>query len=199
MPALANKRHEAYAQARARGIEGADAWIAVRPNVSRKTAYGQVCRFAKDAAILQRIAELTAKGADTIAKAVDKLVEEQAGETAKTVARIVGEALTQAEMLAWLSNAVVTPIGNLDGASMLTHSIETTSLPGPEKDAGALPLHKLKAHDKVRCIELAAKLQGFLVEKVEATVDDKRVKPPDERARLLRESIARRHATGGTS
>ena len=56
-----------------------------------------------------------------------------------------------------------------------------------------------KASDRLAAILADAKLAGELVEKVEQTVDDKRVLPPDQRAELLRRSIERRAVTHGPS
>lgn len=58
---------------------------------------------------------------------------------------------------------------------------------------------KLKLPGKRECIMDDAKLAGELIEKVDQTLDDKRVLPADRRAELLRASIERRAATHGRS
>lgn len=185
MAALDNPRHEKFAVLVARGKSPSEAHREVYGSEG-KTAHEGGSKVARRGKVPARIAELKARAGKLEEDATERLIEKKAAQTADAVARIIGAALTQAEMLAFLTNAVITPIGKLDAGSMLTHSIETTSMPGPNADAGSLPLHKLKAQDKLRAIELAAKLQGFLTEKVEVTDKTPRETLDQIRARVTK-------------
>lgn len=164
MTALENPRHERFAQLVASGVTGSAAYRQVRGK-DMPGAGAMAHKWMKK--VKGRVKELK-DAAEAVQKtATEDKMRRVADEAGEAVARIVGRALSLEEMLAFLALSVITPIGKLDGANMLTHSIETTSMPGPDADAGSLPLHKLKAHDKLKAIELSAKLQGMLVEKVD--------------------------------
>jgi phage terminase small subunit len=135
MPRLDNPRHEAFAQAVAKGSKGADAY---RKGYGKEVASARqrACELMKDRDISERIKELQSKSAD-------------------------GVALTLREMHDFLRSTLLTAPGSIDENNPLCQSFKYTET-----------MRELKMCDKLRALELAAKLQGMLREKVEVDVSD---------------------------
>lgn len=161
MPALANKRHEAFALAVASGMGGTAAFrkVSGRARSGDSVMANKWLRLVKN-----RVEEL-----------------QRATETANT--------LTMQERREFIARLIRTPIAQIDEHDPLCQSVKYV-----ENERGSS--REYRVADKVSALMDDAKLAGELVEKVEQTVDEKRVLPADRRAELLRASMARRLTHG---
>lgn len=164
MAVLKNQRHERFAQLVATGKSGASAYGEI---YGRKGGVAEACasRLLRNQKIMDRVAELQ-------------------GEAAK------GAVLTIEQMHDFLLRVVLTPIANVDETSDLCQSWEYSMSGGPrgklrrgnadsgnEEESEERTTVKVKVPDKLKAIELAAKLQGLLTEKREVEVSGKLATP----------------------
>lgn len=161
MSALQNKRHEQFAHAVARNENAAEAYRKLY-GVSEKSAAECASKLTRHTKVSTRISELRSRAEALLTKSMEKQAD-------KLAEIDFGTVLTIAEKRAFLAAVVRTPLGKLNSMSALIHSLETVGNCGPDSDE--VPINKLKAHDKLRAIELDSKLAGELTEKVDHTTD----------------------------
>lgn len=183
MPVLPNKNHEAFAQALA--IDGESRTAARR----YREIFGAKGRNIDSSA--SKLRTKLRPRIDEIRQGFTQVITEESKEAAKVVAeKFAGQCLSMAERRAFLARVVRCDLSKIDtnkDGDLLQEIIVN--------EQGT----KLKLPGKRECVLLDAQLAGEMVEKVDMSVKDKRVLPPDERARLLRESIARRTPAHGRS
>lgn len=97
MAVLANARHEAFAQALAKGKSAADAYVDAGYNPSRSAA----SRLSTNVNVMSRVAELQAKGAKKVEVTLDSLAAEL--DEARTIA--AGEKQSSAMVQATMGKA----------------------------------------------------------------------------------------------
>lgn len=140
MPKLQNPKHERFAVQVAKGIPATKAYLAAYPGAKTQPE-ASASRLSRNAKVAIRIAEIQKKA-----------------ETESV--------LTLQEMLEYLTSVARTPIGEIDEKSPLAQSAEydiSTTAKGKTQRRTL----KIKMPDKLRAIELAAKLKGLLKENVE--------------------------------
>lgn len=168
MSALKNGKHEKFAQAVAKNENPANTYQNLY-GVSEKSSAECASRLTRNGKVSARIDELRSRAEQLLTDSLQKRAEKLADIDFGTV-------LSIAEKRAFLAAVVRTPLGKLDAMSPLIHSLETTGDTGP--DAKDFPINKLKAHDKLRAIELDSKLAGELTEKVDATSNGETIGAP---------------------
>lgn len=155
MPVLKNARHEAFAQALAKGQAAADAYVTAGYKESRSAA----SRLSTNVNIQARVAELVNKGAERaeidIARVLKELVRLGTSD--------IRDAFTEAGQLK-------SPQAWSDDFAASVASVEVVSR-NVGKDADGNTeiehVHKIKVWDKNSALEKIAKHLGMFVERVE--------------------------------
>lgn len=155
MPKLRNLRHEKFAQGLVAGMKGAEAMAAAGMKPNRKTA--SILRRRPD--VDRRIAELVEAG---------RVAEERATATA-----LERHCVTKERIIRELAVVAFANMG--DYASWRDHAVElvdSASLPAVDRAAvqhveegrakDGSPIVKLKLHDKLRALELLARILKLL-------------------------------------
>lgn len=190
MPVLPNEKHEAFAQALAQDDERGTAARRYKEIFGTKSPNIDSSASKLRARVRPRIDEIRqgfVQGQSPQELKTAQVIAQKAEEIGAIYA---GRHLTMAERREFLARVVRADVTRLD----------------TEKDGDLVQEivineqgTKLKLPGKRECILLDAQLAGEMVEKVDMSLKDKRVLLPDERARLLRESIARRNPAHGRS
>lgn len=149
---LKNPRHEAFAQAVASGTSGTEAYRRVYGAKANKNAENLACRLSRNVNVRQRVSELQQKSA-----------------TATT--------LSLQEKREFLAKLVRTPIGSIDETSELCQAAEYQvsgglrgrlrrgqADRGNEQGETEVTTVRIKLADKLKAIELDAKLAGEFTE-----------------------------------
>ena len=139
MPILKNQRHEVFAQNIAKGLSGVEAFKRVTPATPRDCDV-KAAQMRRQPGVAARIEELMAQNS-------------KASE------------LSREELLAFLSDVVTTPAGEITGKSRLCQSIKRTNGNGWETTEVKLP-------DKLVAVQIINRMCGFeKPSKVELTGD----------------------------
>jgi len=174
MPALANPRHEAFAQGMAKGLPASEAYIAAGYKESRSSA----SRLSTNANIETRIAELVGKGAERAETTVARVLAE--------LSRIGFSDLRR----------VFTDDGHLrspgswdDETAAAIASIKVVTRPSGGVDADGNKevehVHEIKLWDKNSALEKLAKHLGMFVERHEHTSPDGSMTPMPTRIEIV--------------
>lgn len=161
MPILPNPKHEAFAQALAKGASAADAYTQAGYKPSRSAA----SRLSTNVNIEARVAELVGKGADRAEVTIARVLDEM---------RKLGFSDIR---------GAFTPNGSLlppeewdDDFAAAVAAVEVVSRNTNEKDAEGRTVvehvHKIKMWDKNSALEKLAKHLGMFVDRVEHTGKD---------------------------
>lgn len=165
MPALKNARHEAFAQALAKGMTATDAYAAAGYKGDRTAA----SRLSTNVNIKQRVSEITGRVNERV---IDKLAitkERVAAELAKIAFLDIREAVR------WGRSPVDTESENASPNGLGIYPVELVPSDMISDEAAAAVSEvsltqtgvKIKMHDKRAALMDLAKLMGFIVEKHE--------------------------------
>lgn len=157
MPVLKNARHEAFAQALAKGKSADDAYVSAGFKANR----GNAARLNANESIRKRVDEIIGKGADKAAVTVARVLQE--------LSRLGFADFRQA----FDERGNLLPPGQWDdafAASIASIEVVTRELPGARKGkrgARVEYIHKIKAWDKNSALEKIAKHLGMFVDRIE--------------------------------
>lgn len=107
MPVLKNARHEAFAQAVAKGKSASEAYLAAGYKVNAKTAAEAASRLSRNVKVSARVAELQQK----VARKVEVTVESLAGELEEARFLAIAEKQTSAAVSATMGKAKLFGLG----------------------------------------------------------------------------------------
>lgn len=157
MPALSNKRHEAFAQALARGQSASDAYVTAGYKESRSAA----SRLSTNVNIERRVAELVHKAADRAEIDVARVLKE----LVRLGTSDIRDAFTD-------GGSLKDPKDWTDDFAASVASVEVVTKPGETDDDGNRTVehvHKIKVWDKNSALEKLAKHLGMFIDRHEHT------------------------------
>jgi phage terminase small subunit len=160
MPALDNQRHEAFAQALAKGSSATDAYVTAGYKPSRTAA----SRLSSNVNIQVRVKELLSRAADRAEIDIARTLKELVRLGTSDVRRFFNE------------SGQLRPVHELDddtAAAIASVEVVTKSLPGGEEEGAQVEyIHKVRLWDKNSALEKIAKHLGMFIERVEHTGKD---------------------------
>lgn len=160
MPALSNTRHEAFAQAIAKGETGDHAYVSAGYKPSRKNA----SRLRSNEDIQRRVAELTERAATRAEIDITRTLQELVRIGTSDVRRL------------FTDDGGLRPISSLDDdTAAAIASVEVVAKPGAPGEDGNREVeyvHKIRLWDKNSALDKIAKHLGMFVERVEHTGKD---------------------------
>jgi len=166
MPALENQRHEAFAQALAKGMSADEAYVKAGFKANR----GNASRLKANENVASRVEEIVNRGAEKAGLTVAKVLDE--------LARIGFSDLRKAFTA---GGSLLNPEEWDDGTAAAISSVEVVTRPTGEKDQDGRAViehvHKIKLWDKNSALEKIAKHLGMFVERVDLSNSDGTLAP----------------------
>jgi phage terminase small subunit len=161
MPILKNTKHEAFAQAVAKGQTAEDAYIAAGYTPNR----GNAGRLKANEVIRKRVAELMGRSAERAEIDIARTLKELVRLGTSDVRRLFDE------------SGALRPVHSLDDeTAAAVASVEVVTRPGAEVDENGNReveyVHKLKLWDKNSALDKIAKHLGMFIERHEHTGEE---------------------------
>lgn len=155
MPALENQRHEAFAQALAKGSSATDAYVTAGYKPSRTAA----SRLSSKVNIQLRVKELLTRAADRAEIDIARTLKELVRVGTSDVRRFFDQ------------NGKLKAVHELDdetAAAVASVEVVTKTIPGDNEEGGHVEyLHKVRLWDKNSALEKIAKHLGMFIDRVE--------------------------------